>query len=165
MSKIFIYFTDNPLPMPTPSSTKTFVLDDKDRKILAILESNSRTSIRVIAKSTGYRPSTVHQRIKRLKDQGVIQKFTVKLDDEKLGRDLVVFMLISGAMDKYLDDKAMRDPCIQEIHGITGEYDLLIKLKFHDMKEFNKFIIEFRDKYSDSIAKTITMVQTVCLKE
>ena len=45
------------------------------------------------------------------------------------------------------------------------EYDLLMKLKFRDMKEFNKFIIEFRDKYSESIAKTITMVQTVCLKE
>lgn len=151
--------------MISPSSAKTFALDDKDRKILEILESNSRTSIREIAKITGYRPSTVHQRIKRLKEEGVIQKFTVKLDDEKLNRNLVVFMLISGAMDKYLDDKAMKDPCIREIHGITGEYDLLMKLKFRDMKEFNKFIIEFRDKYSDSIAKTITMVQTVSLKE
>jgi DNA-binding Lrp family transcriptional regulator len=140
-------------------------IDDKDLAILEILETNSRASIREIGKQIDMRPSTVHQRLKRLTQEGIIEKFTVKLNDEKLGRNLVVFMLISGAMDKYLDDKAMIDPCIQEIHGITGEYDLLMKLKFKDMKEFNKFIIEFRDKYSDSISKTITMVQTVSLKE
>ena len=140
-------------------------LDDRDMQILKILKLNSRTSIREIGKQIDMRPSTVHQRLKKMQDQGVIEKFTVKLNDEKIGRKLVVFMLISGAMDKYLDDKAMKDPCIREIHGVTGEYDLLMKLKFRDMKEFNKFIIEFRNKYSDSISKTITMVQTVRLKE
>ncbi len=140
-------------------------LDDRDMQILKILKLNSRTSIREIGKQIDMRPSTVHQRLKKMQDQGVIEKFTVKLNDEKIGRNLVVFMLISGAMDKYLDDKAMKDPCIREIHGVTGEYDLLMKLKFRDMKEFNKFIIEFRNKYSDSISKTITMVQTVRLKE
>ncbi len=140
-------------------------IDDKDLAILDILQTNSRTSIRELAKMCGMRPSTVHQRLKKLTQEAIIERFTVKLNDEKLGRNLVVFMLISGAMDKYLDDKVMKDSCIQEIHGITGEYDLLMKLKFKDMKEFNKFIIEFRDKYSDSISKTITMVQTVRLKE
>ena len=140
-------------------------LDEKDMEIIKILETNSRASIREIGKLIDMRPSTVHLRIKKLQDQGVIEKFTIKLNDEKLGRNLVVFMLISGAMDKYLNDAVMKDPCVQEIHGITGEYDLLMKLKFRDMKEFNKFVIGFRDKFSDSISKTITMVQTVRLKE
>ena len=142
-----------------------FKLDTKDFEILKILEANSRTSIREIAKLTGYRPSTVHQRIKRLKEERIIEKFTLKLDDEKLGRNLVVFMLISGTMDKYLDERILGNPSIREIHGVTGEYDLLMKLKFRDMREFNKFIIDFRAKYSDSITMTITMVQTVKLKE
>jgi DNA-binding Lrp family transcriptional regulator len=140
-------------------------LDDKDLAIIKILETNSRTSIREIGKQIDMRPSTVHQRLKKLQNEGVIEKFTVKLDDEKVGRNLVVFMLISGAMDKYLNDAVMKEPCVREIHGITGEYDLLMKLKFRDMKEFNKFVIGFRDKFSDSISKTITMVQTVKLKE
>jgi DNA-binding Lrp family transcriptional regulator len=140
-------------------------IDDKDREIIKILETNSRTSIREIGKQIEMRPSTVHLRLNKLIDQRVIEKFTIKLNDEKVGRNLVVFMLISGAMDKYLNDAVMKDPCVQEIHGITGEYDLLIKLKFRDMKEFNKFVIGFRDKFSDSITKTITMVQTVKLKE
>jgi DNA-binding Lrp family transcriptional regulator len=140
-------------------------IDDKDMEIIKLLETNSRTSIREIGKKINMRPSTVHLRLKKLRDEGVIEKFTIKLNDEKTGRNLVVFMLISGTMDKYLNDVVMKDSCVQEIHGITGEYDLLMKLKFRDMKEFNKFIIGFRDKFSDSITKTITMVQTVKLKE
>lgn len=97
--------------------------------------------------------------------EGVIQKFTVKLDPEKFGQNLTVFMLVAGSLNKYLDDRFMKSKNILEIHGITGEYDLLIKLRFKDMKQFNKFIIEFREKYSRSISKTITMVGTVQLKE
>jgi len=140
-------------------------IDDKDLKIIEHLKQNARLSVRDLGKKTRIRPSTVHQRIKRLIDNGIIQSFTVKLDPEKIGENLTVFMLISGSLDKYLDDRLLKSKHILEIHGITGEYDLLIKLRFKDMKQFNKFIIEFRERYSRSISKTITMVETVRLKE
>jgi len=140
-------------------------LDHKDLAILNLLEADARLSIRKIGALTKIRPSTVHQRIKRMIKEGVIQKFTVKLDPEKFGQNLTVFMLVAGSLNKYLDDRFMKSKNILEIHGITGEYDLLIKLRFKDMKQFNKFIIEFREKYSRSISKTITMVGTVQLKE
>jgi DNA-binding Lrp family transcriptional regulator len=97
--------------------------------------------------------------------EGVVEKFTIKLNPEKMGERLTVFMLVSGGLDKYIDEKFVKNPHILEVHGITGEYDMLLKLRFKDMKQFNKFIIEFRDKYSKSISKTITMVQTASLKE
>lgn len=140
-------------------------LDQKDLAILNLLEADARLSIRKIGTLTKIRPSTVHQRIKRMIKEGVIQKFTIKLDPEKFGENLTVFMLVAGSLNKYLDDRFMKSKNILEIHGITGEYDLLIKLRFKDMKQFNKFIIEFREKYSRSISKTITMVGTVQLKE
>jgi len=140
-------------------------LDHKDLAVLNLLEADARLSIRKIGALTKIRPSTVHQRIKRMIKEGVIKKFTVKLDPEKFGQNLTVFMLVAGSLNKYLDDKFMKSKNILEIHGITGEYDLLIKLRFKDMKQFNKFIIEFREKYSRSISKTITMVGTVQLKE
>jgi DNA-binding Lrp family transcriptional regulator len=140
-------------------------LDHKDLAILNLLEADARLSIRKIGTLTKIRPSTVHQRIKRMIKEGIIQKFTIKLDPEKFGENLTVFMLVAGSLNKYLDDRFMKSKNILEIHGITGEYDLLIKLRFKDMKQFNKFIIEFREKYSRSISKTITMVGTVQLKE
>ena len=140
-------------------------LDDKDFAIIEQLGNDARISIRKLGKLTGIRPSTVHQRIKRLVTNKVIQRFTVKLDHEKLGNNLTVFMLAVGSLDRYLDDKILKSKHVLELHGITGEYDLLLKLRFKDMKQFNKFVIEFREKYSRSISKTITMVQTAGLKE
>lgn len=139
-------------------------MDEKDIKIIEILKENSRAGIRDIAKATNIRPSTVHNRIKKLKKEGVIKKFTVVLNDEKVGQGFVVFMLISGTPEKYLDTKFQKNPHIKEICGVTGEYDLLIKAKFKDMREFNDFLINFREKYSKYINKTITMVQTLKLK-
>ena len=158
MSKKYKCFVDNITHM---TLTK---LDEHDHSIIQLLSSDARLSVRKIAKLTKIRPSTVHNRIQRLVKDGVIEKFTIKLNPEKLGENLTVFMLVAGALDKYLDDRFMNNPQILEVHGITGEYDMLFKLRFKDMKQFNKFIINFRDKYSDSISKTITMVQTVALK-
>jgi DNA-binding Lrp family transcriptional regulator len=141
------------------------LLDNKDRIILKHLKADARISVRKLGKKSKIRPSTVHQRIKRLIDEGIIERFTIKLDHQKLGEQLTVFMLVAGALDRYFDDRFMNSEQIVEIHGITGEYDLLMKLRFKNMKQFNKFIIEFRERYSRSITKTITMVQTVGLKE
>lgn len=140
-------------------------LDIKDQKIIKILKENSRASIREISKATGIRPSTVHQRIKKMQQEGVIEGFTVRLNDDKIGEGFCVFMLISGTPERYLDQKIVKNHHIKGIYGITGEYDLLIKMKFKDMNEFNGFLLDFREKYSPHISKTLTMVQTVELKE
>lgn len=144
---------------------REYTLDEKDHEIIRVLRDDSRASIRNIARQTGLRPSTVHQRINRLKNNGVIEKFTIKLNDEKIGEKLTVFMLVSGSLERYLDMETQRDKHIKEVCGLTGEYDLLLKMKFGDMREFNEFIIDFRDKYHKYITKTITMVQTIKLKE
>ncbi len=140
-------------------------LDKKDVTIITMLKNNARASIRDISKATGIRPSTVHQRIKRMVENGIIEQFTVKLNDDKIGEGFCVFMLISGSTERYLDHKILASECIKGIYGITGEYDLLLKLKFQDMKAFNDFLLDFREKYSDHISKTLTMVQTVKLKD
>lgn len=140
-------------------------LDRKDRAIISILKDNARASIREISKKTGIRPSTVHQRIKRLLADEVIEKFTLKLNDEKIGEGFTVYLLISGSTERYLGDEIMKNDQVKGIYGITGEYDLLINMKFKDMVAFNDFLLDFREKYSKQISKTLTMVQTVKLKD
>jgi DNA-binding Lrp family transcriptional regulator len=144
---------------------KEDLLDNKNSAILSVLKENSRASIRDISKKTGIRPSTVHQRIKGLQEEGVIEKFTVKLNDDKIGEGFCVFMLIAGSTERYLGNEIMKSNVIKGIYGITGEYDLLLKMKFRDMIEFNDFLLTFREKYSKHLTKTLTMVQTVSLKD
>jgi DNA-binding Lrp family transcriptional regulator len=133
----------------------------KDTKIIAELKKNSRATVRDIAKATSIRPSTVHQRIKRLMKDKVIEKFTIKLNNKAAEENFVVFMLVKT--EKDLDDKVFSNPHIKEVFGVTGEYDLMMKLKFKDIEEFNEFIIEFRK--SNRINNTVTMVATINIKE
>jgi DNA-binding Lrp family transcriptional regulator len=144
---------------------KKNLLDNKDLEILNHLKKDARLSVRKLGKLTKIKPSTVHNRIQRMIKENIIERFTVKLNAEKLGENFTVFMLVSGTMDRYIEDRFLKNDHILEIHGITGEYDILLKLRFKDMKQFNKFVIDFRDRYSRSISKTITMVQTIELKE
>ena len=139
-------------------------IDSKDYKIIEILKQNSREPIREIAKRTKIRPSTVHQRIKKLIESKAIEKFTVKLNNKEVGENFIVFMLVKGGTTQYIDDKILNSSHLKEVFGITGEYDLLIKLKFSNVDEFHKFIIDFR-KDKQEIHSTLTMVVTANLKE
>ena len=138
-----------------------YELDEKDHKIIEILKQDSRMSIRDIAKKTWIRPSTVHQRITQLRKKGAIEKFTLKLNNEAIGENFIVFMLVNTTKD--LDIKTVHNNHIKELFGVTGEYDLIIKLKFKDVREFNDFVIDFRKK--EGVKETLTMVATIGLKE
>ncbi|MAG39102.1 hypothetical protein CMO90_03350 [Candidatus Woesearchaeota archaeon] len=135
--------------------------DDKDKKIITELKKNSRASIRDLAKKTNVRPSTVHQRIKKLTEKGLIEQFTVKLNNKLADENFIVFMFV--ATETNLDTKIFKNKHVKEVFGITGEYDLLFKMKFKDVEEFNNYILEFRKE--TGIKKTITMVATITLKE
>jgi len=138
-------------------------LDDKDIGIIEILKENSRFSIRDIAKKTGIRPSTVHQRITKLKKEGVIEKFTLKLNNSAMGENFIVFMLIKTKPSTIFGSKIVNNKHIKDIFGVTGEYDLMLKLKFKDVVEFNDFVIDFRK--NQQIQSTLTMVVTTNIKE
>ena len=139
-------------------------LDKKDNLIIDVLKENSRLAVRKVAKKTGLRPSTVHERIKKLMKGGVIEKFTLKLDNKAVGEGFIVFMLIKGGTKEYIDNRIINDKHIKEIFGVTGEYDLLLKLKFKDVEDFNNFLIKFR-KEQKGVRQTFTMVATADIKE
>jgi DNA-binding Lrp family transcriptional regulator len=136
-------------------------LDQKDHLIIKVLRENSRGSVRDIAKSTKLRPSTVHQRLTKLQKNGVIEKFTLKVNNKAMGENFIVFVLVTTSKD--IDDKVFADYHIKEAFGVTGEYDLMLKVKFKDVEEFNDFIINFRK--NNHLRKTLTMVVTTDIKE
>ncbi len=137
------------------------MLDEKDQKIIGILKQNSRLSIRKIAKKAQLRPSTVHQRIQKLIKTGVIEKFTVKLDNKAVDENFIVFLLITTSED--LPPLFFQNKHIKDVFGITGEFDLILKLKFKDIEEFNDYLIKLRK--NKTIQKTMTMVVTTNIKE
>ena len=138
-------------------------LDKKDLSIISLLKENSRLSIRDIAKQTGIRPSTVHQRISQLKKNNIIEKFTVKLNNKEIGENFIVFLSLKTKPSVLIDNKIINDQHVKEVFGITGEHDMLLKLKFEDIEEFNEFILKFRKE--SQLITTLTSVATATIKE
>jgi len=138
-------------------------IDDKDKKILEELKQNSRQSIRTIAKKTNIRPSTVHKRIQNLAKDGVIEKFTLKLNNKSVNENFIAIVLVKTKPGSLLDNKILEDHHVKEVFGVTGDYDLMLKLKFLDIEEFNEFLINFRKNVA--IETTTTMIATINLKE
>lgn len=136
-------------------------LDKNDQKILDILKENSRLSSREISEKTGIRPSTVHSRIQRLTKDGIIEKFSLKLNNDILGKNFVVYLFVETK--ENIPNKVFSNESIEEVYGVTGEYDLVMKCRFSNISEFNKFIIEFRKL--PMVGKTLTMVGTIKIKE
>ena len=136
-------------------------MDKKDYLIIKELRENSRISIKKIAKKTKIRPSTVHQRIHKLIRNETIEKFTVKLNNKKVEENFIVFVLIktNTEIKKDLFDKYN----VKEVFGVTGQYDLILKLKFKDVENFNDFILDLRKV--PGIKETLTMVSTKTIKE
>ena len=138
------------------------MMDEKDRKIISVLKENSRLPIRDIAKKTSLRPSTVHQRLEKLK-KSVIEKFTVKLKNKEVDESFIVFLMIKTSPGIDIENKVFKSHQVKEAFGVTGEYDILLKLKFKDVMEFNDFLLKFRKE--QKVQSTLTMVATAEIKE
>jgi DNA-binding Lrp family transcriptional regulator len=93
----------------------------------------------------------------------VIEKYTIKLNNKAVGESFIVWMFVKTKPAVQISKSVLVDKHIKEVFGITGEYDLLMKLKFLDVANFNDFIIKFRKE--QEVENTHTMVATATIKE
>lgn len=137
-----------------------FLLDDKDQAILEVLKADSRLSIQQIARKTGIAVGTVHNRIKQMKASGIIRRYTVDVDKSKLGRRMVAHILLSAAPKSdhiALLDKILQHEFIEGGSAVTGEYDLVLRVRVRDMDELDSFVLKFLRTF-DEIAQSETMI-------
>ena len=111
--------------------TRRTVMDITDVRILELLQENSRISISEISKRVNMSLSAVSERLKKLESSGVIEKYTVILNPQYLGKELSVIMNLCleqpGTVEEF-GEFVHNEPEILECHYITGEYDISLKI-------------------------------------
>ena len=134
--------------------------DEKDDAILEVLKENSSLSIQQIARKTSIPIATVHNRIKRLKAGGVIKKYTIIIDKAKLGRKMVAYVLIKATPKTdhiALLHHLIKHDLVEDGSAITGEFDLIIKVRIADVDELDRFVLKHLRTFNE-IAQTQTMI-------
>ncbi len=119
-------------------------LDDMDRKILSEMQEDAGQSLDEIARKVGSSKTPVWNRIRKLREQGVITRQTVILDAEALGLEACFFVLIRTSeheaswQQKFL--KALRErPEVLEAHRLAGDIDYILKVRVSNARAYDTF--------------------------
>ncbi len=144
-------------------------LDTTDIRLLRELKENARENIASLSKKLGIPRTTVHYRIKKLVDEGIIEKFTVKPNYKKLNLGTTAFILArydpdSGLSQREVADRIATLEGVYEVHIVAGEWDLLIKVRAPNAEEVGKIVVD-RLREIKGIGQTVTMVSFVTVKE
>ncbi len=117
-------------------------LDDVDLQIMYILAKDSSTAFVEIAKQIGISDATVHLRVRKLIDKGIIRRFTLSLNNDLLGYDHLVFAGInikSGFADQVTDELSNIEE-ILEIHEMHNTFDLFLKIRAKDLNDIRNIV-------------------------
>jgi len=149
-------------------------LDKKDMEILKFIQEDSKGSMKKIARKIGSPITTVYAKVKRMEDLGIIKHYKTVLDAKKLGKGTTAFILVSVGyrtlgIEKTLDQreiakKIAKFPEVLEIHLISGDWDILIKVKVKDVDEIGKFVVDKLRKL-EGVEKTLSCMVYGTAKE
>jgi Lrp/AsnC family leucine-responsive transcriptional regulator len=137
-------------------------MDTIDYQIIRILEEDGRIPFSQIATKIGKSTATVHQRVKRLKELGYINSFTVDLNWEALGYPVDAFISI-GDTDSHglaeLSERLRAIPFVRSSAAVTGEFDLLLHIKARSSSHLGEVLDEIR-QIAPGPSRTVVTLST-----
>ena len=137
-----------------------YKVDNVDLKILEILMQDAKKPYTEVAKKVFVSGGTVHVRMNKLEEAGIVEKTTLKVNYAKLGYDITAFIGIflqkSDLYDSVLE--ALKSiPEITNIHYTTGNYSMFLKLHCKDTNHL-KQVLHDKIQKVDGIERTETMI-------
>ncbi|MCW3994065.1 MAG: Lrp/AsnC family transcriptional regulator [Candidatus Bathyarchaeota archaeon] len=149
-------------------------LDKRDIEILKLLQRNCRMTAKEMAKKIGSPITTVYAKIKRMEELGVIKQYKAILDSKKLDKGAAAFILTSfvyrpGGRERPLSQRDVAKqiaafPEVQEVHIITGGWDILIKVKADHVDTLGKFVMD-KLRIVEGIENTLSCIVYETVKE
>lgn len=143
-----------------------YKIDEKDQKIIELLQEHGDYTTRQIAKHTLLPITTIHNRIKKLKQAGVIKKFTVELDYAQIDKGLLVYILISVDLQLLKQKKKTQYDVAKDLRSfyfvekadiVSGGTDLVVTVRVKDVEELDKVLLK-KLQLVEGIEKTQSLI-------
>ena len=116
-------------------------MDRQDEEILRYLEENGRAPFTEIAEEVGVSEGTVRNRVEKLKEEGVIEKFTVELDR---GSQITAFVSVDISTQRNFNEVLNDFPTNVNIFELAGDTDLLVKASRKNSSDINDVVDNIR---------------------
>jgi len=121
-------------------------IDELDQQILKVLEEDGRVSYRQLGKKLGIEESTARKRVVRLTEKGIIERFTIDVNEATLGRTITAFITVYPSL-KHAEEIIKKVVNLEEViesYNLSGRCGVFVKATFGDMKTLNEFIAKIR---------------------
>jgi len=124
-----------------------YALDKKDSTLLHHMQNNARLTSAELGKLVDLSPSGVQKRLRKLEENGVVEKYATLLNRKQLGYDLLVFVKViihghTAELIEEFDAAISRMPEVLESHRIIGDADYLLKVVIRDREHLDHFLMK-----------------------
>lgn len=140
--------------------SKNYEIDNVDLKILNILMEDAKIPYTEVAKRVFVSGGTVHVRMKKLEEMGIVTGTTLKMDYSKLGFDVTCFMgiyLLKSSLYDSVVNNLKEIPEIVKVHYTTGNYNIFIKIYCKDTRHL-KDVLHDKIQKVEGIERTETFI-------
>lgn len=134
-------------------------IDEIDIKILEMLRKDSRMPFTEVGRELGISDATVHVRVKRMMEEGILKRYTITVDEEVFGRNVYSFVLLNVTPGN-LEDVVIRlleNEHISAIYEIHGPNDLILKIWAENLDEMRDQMLEIREVPNVTTSELITI--------
>jgi len=135
-------------------------VDDRDRKILAILQEDARATFTDIAEKVGLAASSVHDRVRKLEQAGVVRAYRADVDAEALGlfvTALVSVMPLDPRQPDDLPDRVREFAEIEACHSVAGDENYILKVRTRTTSDLEDFLQRLREKAGVNTRTTVVL--------
>ena len=147
------------------------MIDEKDARILELLQNDGRMTNVDLARRVELTPSATLERVRKLEERGLIKGYTATLDPHALGLGLMAFIFVRvdeindvlGQADRTAEELAAL-PSVQELHHLAGEDCFLVKVRARDTDDLYRLLKEEFGQFK-SIRSTRTTIVLKTVKE
>ncbi len=139
---------------------KNYDIDNVDLKILALLTEDAKMPYTEVAKKVFVSGGTVHVRMRKMEEMGIVKGTTLKMDYSKMGYDITAFLGIYLEKSSLYDQVVKRLELIPEIvklHYTTGNYNIFVKMHCKDTKHL-KDVLHDKIQTVEGIERTETII-------
>lgn len=117
-------------------------MDETDKKILNLLKENARAPYSEIAQQVSLSSPAVKERITKMEEQGIIDKYTININYQKMGKNITAFILFETVNCKAFREFCAKQKVVLKYYRIAGHYSYLVKVAAENMDHLEEFIDE-----------------------
>jgi Lrp/AsnC family leucine-responsive transcriptional regulator len=143
------------------------VLDDKDQKILALVQRDAKLPQAEIARRVGLSTAAVNERLRKLENAGVIRRYVAVVDPRSLGMSITAFVEVFIEHPRHeavFIDRLLELDEVLEVHHVTGEFSLLLKVRVRDMDGLQQLLLHQLNA-QEGVRQTRTVMVLSTVKE